>query len=123
MIHVAQVTVPFNTPETNPVAEIIKLTKGRLKTITVQFPPGCVNLVGVWFSYHGQKILPWNLEGVLFGDSSTLVFDFDYKIDSEPYEVIFCAYNIDDIFDHTIYTTLTLVPDTVERIASLDIGI
>ena len=118
MIHVAQLYVPAKTPVTIPVEQVLKLTQGRLKQVTVQFMPGACNLVGIWLEYHSQKVLPWNVTGFLYGDSNTLNFDFEFRLDSDPYDLIFKGYSIDDIYPHTIYFTVNLEADKQERIAT-----
>lgn len=123
MIHVTQLAIPAKTTEANPVSDMMHLTQGRLKQVSVQFPPGCCNLVGVWLEFHSQKVLPWNKAGVLTGDSSTLVFEYDFTLDSDPFDLIFKGYSEDDIFPHTIYFTINLEADKIERTASFVPGI
>lgn len=119
MLYVAQLTIPAKTLIDDPIEETVKVTLGKVNEISVQFPPGCCNLVGIWVEFHGVKILPYNPTGILYGDSSTLVYKLDYDVDTLPYDVLIKGYNQDDIYNHNVYLTINVIGTIVERSAVL----
>ena len=102
------VTVPKNTAQANPYTLQIRLPIGVIKRLWVEFPRGCMGLVGIQIYRAVEQIFPIPAGGWFRSDAAVYDFNFTHYIKSEPYEVILCAYNLDDTYQHTVHITLEM---------------
>lgn len=101
MLFWGSTSIPANTPVSTPLEYKIKITKGTVSKISVYFPWGCAGLCGVQILHYTWQLLPLSRTEYLIGNDLWLEFDYDYLVDTEPYEVIVRAYNNDDTYLHT----------------------
>lgn len=103
MLFVATLTVPANTPDTNPVAKKMTLKPGVIKRIEVLFPFGCNGLVKAWVKHGEIQIVPYNAEGRLQGSGEALGDNVYYEIPDEPAEITVYASSPGSAHEHTLY--------------------
>jgi hypothetical protein len=96
------ITVPFNTPESNPVLTTIPLQKGKIEHCYITFPSGCAGLVHAQLFIHNIQVAPYNPTASLIGNGISIMCIKDYLIDQPPYELSVKAWSLDDTFDHTL---------------------
>lgn len=57
-LYTLSLTVPPNTPEGRPVSAELSVMDDQLITISLWFPPGCMNSTHVRLKCNGQQIAP-----------------------------------------------------------------
>ena len=51
MFYVLPLTIPADTPETDPIEEELALTYGVIQRVEIEFPPGCAGLAHIKILY------------------------------------------------------------------------
>jgi len=113
MIYSAEILLP-KLAVPNPLTQkVLKVTKGLVYKVELQFPPGCAGLahVGVfdgahpcWPSTPGET---FNLDG------STISFDDTYLKLAAPFQFEIWGYNEDEKWPHRIHVRIGLVSSDV----------
>jgi len=107
------ITVPPNTPREKPIKQEMKLTKGVIHRIEVQFPIGCAGLVHVRLYHNEAVFLPTNPEGSFASDGYVIPIDEHFELKTEPYTLIARLWNEDDTYEHTITLRIGILPKEV----------
>jgi len=102
MLYQRTLTVPANTPETEPVSATLKLAYGASTRREIEFPDGCHGLVHVRVNEHGWQVLPWSRDEWLASEGSVIVDDSVYPLETVPYVFTLIAYNEDTANSHAI---------------------
>jgi len=80
---------------------------GRIKSITMSWPPGCENLVDVAFGDAGGKVCPYN-DYIALDDASPTYTDINEPVKTD--ERLWCKIkNTDDTYPHTISVLVIIV--------------
>jgi len=78
---------------------------GKITSVTVHFPPGCLAAVDIAFGYQTRQIIPF--EGFLALDDATPVFPVSEMV--KRYDTIWCVMqNGDPIWPHTPSVIVTM---------------
>lgn len=101
-------TIPKNVAIASYQSYILELPISQIYRIWIEFPLGCVGLVGVQLWRKVEQIFPLPAGVWLRSNGVTLNFYFSHLIDAEPYEVEIRGYNLDDTYQHTIWVGLEL---------------
>jgi hypothetical protein len=107
------ITVPAGTAENDPVVETLKLTKGIIHRVEVQFPPGCKGYVYLVLMHEGHQLFPENREGAFQTSGHTIPIDEHYPLKSRPFNLKAVAWAPDASHDHTITVRIGILPETV----------
>jgi len=108
-------TVPASTPETAPVTDLVTITYGVLRNVTVLFPPGCAGLVHVAIQYHGSQIIPLSAGTYLASDSEPVSWPEEIPVFYPPFQFELLGWSDDDTFEHTIVFRLNILPERMQR--------
>jgi hypothetical protein len=111
MIYTAEVTIPANTAETDPVNQVMNVAKGLVYRVDLFFPPGPAGLAKICILDGGFQVWPQTVGNYLCGDSETIAFDDLYLKDQPPYVFTVRGFNLDDTYGHTVYIKLGLVSE------------
>lgn len=101
----------------------LKLGRGILTEVRIVFPPGCAGLVHCRLLHQAHQLAPTNPEGDFSGDTYPQVYSEYFELFATPYLLVLEAWNDDDTFAHTIYLSLTVLPESVVRAASEDLSL
>jgi len=96
------IKVPANTTEASPLKTTLKLTKGIIHRVEVQFPIGTRALAHCRIKRAGYQVWPTNRGGSFASDGYTIPIDENYELLHEPMGLIAICWNDDDTFPHTI---------------------
>ena len=113
MIYAFDVTTVANTLSGSPKRTPLKVTKGLVYQVEIEFPPGPLGLMHVVIFDGGYQIWPSNSESSFHGDNGYITFPDTYLKMSEPYEFVAVTWNNDDTYNHTIHIRLGIVSDEV----------
>jgi len=106
-LYTKAITVPANTPESNPVVETINVSEAYVTEISVYFPSGCYALVRGRAFYGSEQIAPKPAGSDFRGNGMLVRSPMRWKCPEKPCPIRFELWNIDDTYDHTpiIYIT------------------
>lgn len=80
---------------------------GKIKSVTMSFPPGCSGLVDVAFGHGSTNVCPYN-GYIALDDASPTFTDIDEPVKMN--ERLWCEMrNGDDIYPHTISVLVVIV--------------
>jgi len=115
VIYVFDLTVPANTPYTNPVTLDCEIDPGVVSQAEVIFPPGCAGLVRCAVFRELTQLWPHNPDSSFRGDGETIRWSEDYQVWEEPFVFVLKGWSDDDTYDHTITLRINVLrtQDTV----------
>ncbi len=96
------IVVTAGATAATPVSQVLKLTKGIIHRVEIEFPAGCRGYVSLALKDDGHQFLPTNPEGAFCTDNYTIVIDEHYPIDTAPYQLRAVAWAPSADYDHTI---------------------
>lgn len=108
MIYAATITTPSDTAEASSQETVIKVTKGLLWRVEIEFPPGCAGLLHVAIFDGSYQVVPASPGETIHSDAALIGFDDLYMKASEPFTFQVVTYNLDDTYDHTIQVRLAM---------------
>jgi len=96
-------SVPAQTTKDSPDHQIMKVSKGTIKSWVIFFDPEAADQLHVRIEYGGFKIMPYGeLDAIVGFFSSSPIID-NIKLDIMPYELHIYAWNDDDSYPHEYY--------------------
>ena len=104
----AALTIPANTPESEPAVTTAKLVPGIVTEVELLFPAGHTGLTHVVIYYHERQIFPTSPEQSFCGDDHLITFDEQFAVIEPPYELVVYGWNDDEYYDHTVYVDITV---------------
>jgi hypothetical protein len=110
MLYEYDLTVPANTPATDPLVQPVDLQPGRIIAMAVQFPLRCVGLVHAQILTDLHVQWPSNPDASLSGDGATIEWHEEYDLDPTAPRLRLVGWNLDDTFDHTITFRINVLP-------------
>ena len=113
MIYSIDIETPKNTEEDDPQHSILKVTKGLVYRIEIQFPRGCAGLAYCAIYDGGHPAWPATAGAWFRGSGNTIAFDDTYLKLVEPFEFDVLTYNLDDTYKHSILVRIGLVSHEV----------
>ena len=111
MIYTLDVTTPANTAKIAPLETLIRLTRGLVYRVEIDFPAGAVGLHHVTIHDGGFQVWPSTNHQTFHQDAVSIGFDETYFKLSPPYEFLIRTYNLDDTFPHLVQVRIGLVSD------------
>lgn len=109
MIYVKDITTSADTAKADALPVILKVTKGLVYKVEVDFPPGAAGLHHVVICDGTYQVWPSEAHTTFHADGVTISFDDTYLKVSEPFEFVIYTYNLDDTFDHFVQVRIGLV--------------
>jgi hypothetical protein len=105
--------LPKNTAITSYLSFTMRLPVSVSERLWVEFPSGCAGLVGVQLWRGVNQIFPIPAGTWFRSNGFVFSFKFTHFFDTEPFDVEFRGYNLDDTFQHTPWVALELhgIPD------------
>lgn len=108
MIYSALITnTPGGTAQ-NPTRTVLKITKGLIWLMEVDFPSGSMGLAHVQLFDGSYQLLPASPGKTLSGDGRLLRYDDLYLKEAAPFELVIVSWNEDELWDHTIQVRVGL---------------
>jgi hypothetical protein len=95
-------TVPAGRAAAAPVTLEALLCAGTVTRVDVQFPAGCVAMVGVSIWRNDHQVWPVNLDESITGEDATVSWPESYDLDDEPFAFTLKGSSPGTTYDHTI---------------------
>ena len=102
MIYTTLITAAAKGTKKTAVRTTLKINKGLIWLMEVDFPPGCVGLTHVQIFDGKYQLLPASPDKDLSGDGQLLRYDDLYLKEAAPFELVVTTWNTDELWDHTI---------------------
>lgn len=113
MIYTADIVTSSGQTIEDPLVTRIKVTKGLVYRVEIEFPPGAAGLHHVVVFDGGHQVWP-TTSGVTFhGGWSLIGFDDTYLKLAAPFEFTAYSWNLDDTYDHLIQVRIGMVSDEI----------
>lgn len=114
MIYSAHITTgteaePDIYTKTSPKRTSLRVTRGLVYKVELDFPPGSAGLAGVAILDGGFQVWPSTLGQWFTGDGIVIGFDDVYLKDTAPYEFTIETYNEDETYPHAVNIRIGLV--------------
>ena len=106
-------SIPANTPESDPVTVEFKVPAGMITRVRIMIPEGCFGLVHVRIMHYEYQVWPSNPGEWYEGDGVQIEFDESYRLEEDWNPIRIEGYNEDDTYDHTIRVGLSVQPPSV----------
>jgi len=104
------VSVPANTPEDEPVEQVLRVTSGVIVYLGVGFPSGCKQLVRVRIYHWEHQIFPINADESAAWNNGIEGGQYHYVLDEPPFELTIRAYSPGTTSSHTITVFVNILP-------------
>lgn len=102
MIYSTSITTAAKGTEKNATRTTIKITKGLIWLMEIDFPAGCVGLVHAQLFDGKYQLLPASPGKNLSGDGQLLRYDDSYLKEAAPFELTLVSWNEDELWTHNI---------------------
>jgi hypothetical protein len=102
VIFVFPITIPANTPQTNPIITTLQLTAGTITDMEIQVPSGVVALAHIQLRVGLHQLFPSNPEADFATSNETIDWTEDIAMDQPPYQMTAWGWNTDTSFPHTL---------------------
>ena len=102
LIYVADITVPANTPESDPEIYYVELEGVWLRRIQVVFPPGCARMVKVKIMYGIYQLAPRPYGSWLAGDDEKISVEINKRLPDTPTRLKIITHSEGTTYSHTI---------------------
>ena len=103
MLFQKTVTIPANTPESDPVTSEIILSVGVMNSLRVYFPPGPSGLAHAQVWLQDYQLLPWERGEWSTGDDLSIVDNSQRVIYEKPTILKVVGWNEDTQYNHNVY--------------------
>ena len=113
MIYSYDIITPVGVTQAAPLRTRLKVTKGLVYRVEIEFPPGPLSLLHVAIFDGGFQLWPTNPDYDFHGDNGFISFEETYLKSNYPYEFIAQTWNEDETWDHTITIRLGMVSEEV----------
>lgn len=113
------VTIPINTPISNPKVDSLQVDIPHISQVIIRIPPGVQGLAGVRLLDDFFPIVPANAESWVTGAEEIVSINMDYELKGLEKRIRIEGYNTDNTYDHTFYIHVITAPSVAEvRIVS-----
>lgn len=113
MIYAYDITTEITDTEDSPKWTRLKVTKGLVYQVEIEFPPGPLGLLHVSIFDAGHQVWPSNPDFDFHGDNGMIVFPDTYLKMVEPYEFMARTWNEDDTYQHQIHIRIGMASNEV----------
>lgn len=102
MVYTASITASKKGDEGDAPATVLKVAKGLIYRLEVEFPPGCCGLVHVQIFDGSYQVYPATPEETFHSNARVIGFDDCYLKQVAPFEFKISIWNDDECWPHTI---------------------
>ena len=102
MIYAATITTLANTSKATAKQTVLKLTKGLIWRVDIEFPPGPSGLLHTQIFDGSYQFFPATPGSSFHSDANLIGFDDLYYKTSEPFEFVIKTWNLDETWQHTL---------------------
>jgi len=109
-LYILKLTVPPNTPESEPIEQKLVVEGKLLEKIEYRFPMGCFEGVKVQVLYGNRRISPKGRYKWVDGENEKVVDPVEWPLPARKCTLTIRAYSECEFFDHTITLRFVVRP-------------
>lgn len=113
MIYVYKDEIPADTAEKDKRKTDMKLERGIIHRVRIQFPPGCGGVAHAQISRGKHQLYPTNPDESFAEDDSIIDMAEWWELEEEPYQLEMYTWNTSTSHSHTIRVTIGVLPREV----------
>lgn len=102
------ISTPKNTPESDPVKTVLRLTEGKVFGGWIYFPYGPAGVLHIRLFRGGGQIAPANQGASYNLDDAVVPLSLDIELDEPPYLLTAKTWNTSATYDHALSLALFL---------------
>lgn len=102
MVFSVSITTTANTAEADADRKVLKLCKGLVYKMEVEFPPGCCGLLHCQVFDGSYQVYPASVNDSFHGNGGVVSFEDCYLKQAAPFEFVVKTWNLDECYPHTI---------------------
>lgn len=110
MIYKFLITTPANTAATAKLKTVLKLNKGIIHQLDVQFPPGPSGLLHLHINDAIHQVFPYNTDENFSSDNVNIRFKEFQPVLEEPFQLEAYTWNLDDTYSHDVIVRIGILP-------------
>lgn len=119
VIYVKNITIPPNTPKTDPIEEIIELEGEVLDSIEILIPYGVIAVAGVAVFYGKYQLTPKPDGEFITGNGETIKDPIKWELPERKTYLRILAYNESQNYPHTFYLRFIITEKEIAKPASV----
>ena len=104
------ITTVANTAETAKLKTVLKVAKGIITQIDIQFPSGPQGLLHIHLNDALHQLFPFNTGEDFSSDFVNITFRDHIPFLTEPFEIQAYTWNTDDTYDHAVIIRVGILP-------------
>ena len=108
VIYSLSITTPANTGQGSALRTPLKVTRGLIWRIEIDYPPGCCGLCHCIILDGSYHMFPATPGESLSADGAVIGFDDLYYKAAAPFELTVVTWNDDETYDHTLNVRIGL---------------
>lgn len=108
MIYTSTITTDANTSEASAKETVLRVGKGLIWRIEVEFPPGCAGLAHLKINDGSYQVFPATPGETFASDGTVIGFDDLYLKNAAPYEFLVTTWNLDEAWSHTLQVRVAM---------------
>ena len=102
MIYTTSIKIDAKTSRADANRTVLRVGKGLVWRIEVEFPPGCAGLAHCFIEDGNYQLFPATPGESFASDGSVISFDDLYLKTAAPFEFVITCWNVDTAWDHTL---------------------
>ncbi len=102
MVFSVSITTGNNTLKVNSTKTVLKVAKGLVYRLEVEFPPGCSGLLHCQIFDGNYQVYPSSQQDSFHSDARVIGFDDLYLKTAAPFEFVVKTWNLDEINAHKV---------------------
>lgn len=110
MIYSFSDTIPKLTTRANARRTVMRVTRGIVHKIEIQFPVGCAEVAKCTINDALHQIWPTNSNSYFASDGHVISFEESYEILTRPYVLDLWTWNDSLDFPHTLTVNIGILP-------------
>lgn len=112
-LYIVEITVPANTPESNPIEVKLEIEEDIIVKVECRFYAGCCGMVKTACFYGQYQLFPRPAGTYLAGDDETISWSEYIILPHVPCTLTFKAWSPGTAYDHTIVWRIVALPKVV----------
>lgn len=119
VIYVKNITIPPNTPKTDPIEKTIELEGEVLDSIEILIPYGVTAVAGVAVFYGEYQLTPKPDGSYITGNGETIRDPIKWELPERKTYLRILAYNESQLYSHTLYLRFIITEKEIAKPTSV----
>jgi hypothetical protein len=110
MLYIFKLTVPKQTPISNPIRKDIEIPKGVIEKVIITIPFGHMSVAGMQIRYGEVVVMPQGEENWIYGNNEIIEDVWYWEIEKDKEIFTLVGYNNSKYHEHSFVVKFLVVP-------------